>query len=293
MTRLKIWQRLSNMGTKISRKNTVNKDLLENAYNRYLTTGNIRTFMEGTSDYTLTFIKRNLNDDEDIACEFYLHFYEKSERFMEKFEMRDGSPIAAFLSRYLKNEYMNFIRKKRNRSITELTGMDSLLLSVPSCTQHAVEERVRIESLHEQLSLLPLKLRLPLKMYFGMDLNLKELHNLTVQNGDPEGTAVLLKKYNEKKEKIHLRQLALINRAARLNYMINSESVNLIRVQRWISLKKQIELRLQRISPVTSLHELSLIFGLNKSSMSRRIKKAMVEIENNEKDVMGNYEDIS
>ena len=292
MKRLNIWQRLSYMRKKTQRPNTGKKEVIEAAYKKYILTGKIGTFMEGTSDYVHSFIKRNLNDDEDIACEFYLHFYEKAERFMEKFEMRDGSPISAFLARYLKNEYMNFIRKKRNRSITEVTGMDSLLLSVPACTHQAIQERVRIESLHEQLALLPLKLRLPLKMYFGMDLNLKELHNLTVQNENREGITFLLNKYQMKKEKVHTRQIALLNRAARLNYMINRETLDPGRVQRWISLKKQIEIRLKKTPPVTSLHELSMIFGLNKSSMSRRIKKAMMEIENNEKNVMGNYEGI-
>ena len=272
-------------------KNTLKKEAVESAYLQYIDSRNIRNFMECSSDYILTFIKRNLTDDEDIACEFFLNFYESAEKFMDKYESKETSPISAFIPRYLKNEFMNFIRKKRIRTFTELTGMDNILHTIPSDSQAAIQERLRIESLHDQLSLLPMKMRLPLKLYFGLDLDLKELHNLTMQSGDPGGIAVHLKKYREKKEKNLNRQLSLIHRAARLNYLIHSESGNEVKIQLWISLKKRIELKLKKTPPVISLNELSQIFRLNKSTMCRRIKRAMLEIEAKEREVMNCHED--
>ena len=82
--------------------------------------------------------------------------------------------------------------------------MDTILFAASPDTDHAIKERIRIESLHTQLSLLPLKMRLPLKLHFGLDLDLKELHTLTMQSGDPGNMALLLKKYRDKKERIRI-----------------------------------------------------------------------------------------
>ena len=97
------------MRTKIRTvKKTSDKEILEKAYQNYRETGDVKDFMEMTSKTVLSFIKKNLSCDEDIACEFFLHFYENAEKFLNKFELRPETPLVSFLSRFLKNEFMNF-----------------------------------------------------------------------------------------------------------------------------------------------------------------------------------------
>ncbi|MDH5654464.1 MAG: hypothetical protein OEZ34_01030 [Spirochaetia bacterium] len=277
----------------IEQKLYAKKEIVEDAYFHYSQTRDMKQFMETAAPYILHFIKKNLCRDEDIACDFFLHFYENSNKFMEKYEAKKSSPVAAFLLRYLKNEFLNFIRKIRNQNFTELTGMEIILSNTPSaCSSKNIGDRIQIESLHVELSRLPLKIRLPLKMYYGIDLNLKELDFLANTVNNPQKTIAFLKQYGLKKEKVHTRQVALINRAARLNYLIQKGNENKTKLRRWFFLKKQTENRLKKVLPVTSLSELSIIFGINKSSMARRLKRALRSLEKKEKEVMDSYEEI-
>ena len=269
------------------------KESLDLAYWNYRKTGRLKEFLENTSSCITVFIKRNLTGDEDICADFYLHFYENAEKMLLKYDERNTAPFSSFLMRFLKNEFMNFIRKKRNQNVIEITGMESFLETMPAHSSiRNIEDRLCIESLLQEISRLPIKFRLPLKMHYGLDLNLKELDFLANLMGDPPETRDLLQKYRLKKEKIHSRQIALGNRAARLHYMTIRGRDSNLQIERWMHLKKRIEDHLKRCSSILTVQELADIFGLNKSTMARRLKFAIASLKHREEEVMRNNEHI-
>lgn len=245
--------------------------------------------METLGPFILKYTLKSLNRDVDVAGEFLLHFYEKLPVCMEKYNMRKDSPFTGFLVSYLRNEFMNFMRKKRLRQLRENSVSEFAVSINGRCISKHVS--ADLELLNSFLEEIPLKYRLPLKLYYGMNLNLKELHSFTMQHRCPAKASAMLEDSRSRQNAFNMKKTSLASRSARLNYLIHTEEAGQIRYKKLRSMKKNVDHRLDYNAPVLTITELSELFGMSRSTICRRIARARTHIAGREEDIFKEVEE--
>ena len=222
-------------------------------------------------------ISCRLTPDPDIAGDYRLHIYEKLEHCMKIYETRRGTPFRAFLVHYLRNEYKNFRRLKARRTSVEIMYqqptwlVDEQSIRISSSPLHS-QTNSRYNSFHRALRELSDKHRIVLKLYGGMELNLKELRLFIQSTGCSHRAAQFLLDKRSRNEKSKKRWNTQGEKAAYL-YPINKTSPV---KHPHIDLQKQASLI--QAHTTSSKHcevsRISRLLGVNRSTVSRHLHEA-------------------
>lgn len=260
-----------------------NCDPLKKLPHDYWDTGDFSGLMEKISPWMIEFCKKRLHPDPDIVGDFYLYFFERTKICLERYKTRQHLPFTGYLATYLRHEYYNFIKPRRHQKLLEYKSEEIFGNSAFPDILSDTENRERLElELEGRIQLLSLSLRLPLKLQYGLQLNCEELRYLTGKSETPGFAAAFLIEFNHRKVKTQKALQKLYNRAAFLNYMINASPdrndlrSNPIQWRRW---KKRIEYAIEGRRIIYKQYEISHLLGINKSTVSRRIKRAIEEVK--------------
>ncbi len=217
-------------------------------------------------------ISRKLAIDPDIAGDYCLHIYEKLDHCMKVYKTRRAIPFRAFLLRYLRNEYKNFTRLKVRRMPEEIMykQLTWIIDERPECVLYSpyrIKPSTKYHSFHRALHDLSDKHRIALKLYGGMELNLKELRLLIQNTGCSNRAAQFLLDKRKKKE----------GQTGDPYY----PNRRLPAKQSGIELKKQASMMSSSSRSVKScaMSRLSRLLGVNRSTMSRHLHEAVRHLD--------------
>ena len=216
---------------------------------------------------------RSLTTDKDIIGDFCLYFYEKLPTCFEVYRKNSRAPFAPFLVKFLKFQFYNYIRHRRNRDIQEsLHGELSFFSqmndhSFISCSG-AKEDKCNLD---EALKNQPDSLRVLFKIYLGFELDITELKLLINKVECPKRVAEFMQESRLRKEKKREKSIKHQNYITHLNTLLFQEKTkqktNLLQHK-----KRRIEKLLQRESNHTcEISRIARLLGVNKSTISRRI----------------------
>jgi DNA-directed RNA polymerase specialized sigma24 family protein len=255
---------------------SVREEKLNRAIEAFYRNGDLREFMEMSSVFIFRFIKR-LNGDPDLAGDFYLHFYEKADRCLDAYSRNTHIPFPQFLNKYIKNELLNFKRVRKNRTLNMYPSshthhLDEELIPEMRDPDHYTAES-RHARLRERICHLPIRYRLPVKLYFGFDLSLRDIRYFLSQFPEEMNAESFLGEFERRIASTSAKLQKLDNRAARLNHLIHT-AVDLDQSLYRKRMKRRIEKFLRRNRPIFSLSELGMALGLSKTTVFRRIRFA-------------------
>lgn len=252
-----------------------------NQYLIYQENRDFRLFMENISDFIFQFTRKRLNRDPDIVSDFFVHFYERAQACLDRYKNYQHLPFSGFLVTNIRHEFYNFIRKKR-RSQIEMSPSEAILgmkskLELNEQVIHNSNDDDR-HRLSRELVKLPMNQRLPVKLYFGLELGIEELQELLTFHPQSRNASVFLQDYRSRRAK-RLEQLGrLQDRVRKLNHQIHSYSIESdesqnkgLMYKKW---KDKIVEALQKERGIYSFQELGNLFLVNKTTIARRIEKA-------------------
>ncbi|MBL8019302.1 MAG: sigma-70 family RNA polymerase sigma factor [Leptospirales bacterium] len=243
-------------------------DPLKHLPRAYYESEDMAAFMNGCAPWILRYVQVRLTRDPDLAGDFYLHFYEKKgQACLKAYSTRQDIPFTGFLAVYLRNEFSNFLRTRKRKTIEAFPTEDlSRLPNVESVPDS------RGDRLLDRLTDLPLELRLPLKLHYGMDLTAPELRALAISRGPEDASRMLCEMASRRKA--HLtRSEQRIDRAGRLNHLIHARPSG--RLHRW---KDRIVQALEKPTPIFSYAEIGKFLGTSKTTIARRIDMARAHL---------------
>ncbi len=244
---------------------------------RYFEDGDLRHFMERASGWILDFCRYRLSRDPDLVGDFYVHFYERADLCLQKYRVRTYMPFTGYLATYLRREFFNFKRGRRS-PVHEVNAPEIFGEEATSSLQYPARGEAdplsrSLQRIHE----LSLPARLPLKLYYGMNLDSAELRYIVEVHENPTSASAFLKEFHTRREKMRTRVRHLSDRAAHLSLLIHSadmegDPVAADRRRRW---KRNLERVQSRDLHLFSLSELAVLLRLSKSAVSRRIQRAI------------------
>ncbi len=258
------------------------EDLLLPFALHYYQTGDLSAFLEATSGWIVSYAARRLSRDPDTVGDFYVVAYEQIPGYLEDYRKRREVPFTAFFTVCLRNEFMNFIRARRRRELTQDTWTDQLLPQVgarsplPILSAEAADLHIS-GVLFRHLDELPLPLRLPVKLTHGLDPDREELRELVRLLGGPSPASRLMSEFHRRREARRRKLRRLEDRVAHLSYLIDGMDCHGLGggVQRWSRWKARIHRVLAAHHPLFSLSELGAMYRRNKSTMLRRLQRAV------------------
>lgn len=261
---------------------TGDTDPLGNLPELYYVSGDIAGFMEKAYPWIRDFCSTRLNRDPDIVSDFCVHFYERANRCLEKYRDYLDHPFTGFLATYLRHEFYNFIRGYRRRLLPEQPlgeiardpGQDLHPYGSDESNNSYVNDFIK-----DALQILPVRLRLPLRLYYGLDVDRHDLRELYSLSGNATNTALFLSDFRKRQDSCRRRLRSLKDRSAYLNHLIHSmDEIASIsgRAEIYLRWKRRIRESLDRPCHLYSLAELSSVFGLSKSTVARRIRRALL-----------------
>ncbi len=254
---------------------------LTHLLDRYYETEEIAPLVETLYPWIRRFCIR-LHTDPDIVGEFFLRFYPRMPHLLALYRERREVPLLRFLARCLRNEFNNFIRSYRRHHLPEKLTPEP---APPGFRYqfHRGEELVResgFDPLHRiafHMNRLEESLRIPLKLYYGFELEGSELRHLTGLFPRAEEAALFIEDFERRKEKTRRRLNDLNDRSAYLNQQIHGSHLyehtqeQVSRYRRW---KRRVDRRIHTGHGIYSLQELASLFGVSKSTQARRINLA-------------------
>ena len=252
-------------------------DPLRTLPGEYYRAGDLRVFMERASPWILEYCRGRLSRDPDLIGDFYLHFYERADRCLEKYRHRPHMPFTGFLATYLRREFLNF---KRNQTslvhevhAPEIFGEQEISSMVFPSSRDTDALKKALPRIQE----LPVRFRLPLKLYYGLMLDASELRHFVRLHRSPLVASRFLREFHQRREKLRESTQQRTHRAAHLMLLIHdadrqTDHVAARRRRRWKRNLEHIQTRERRLF---SLTELARLFGVTKSSVSRRIKRGI------------------
>lgn len=248
----------------------------------YRRNGDIRLFMERASGWIMEYCHNRLSRDHDLVGDFYLHFYERADSCLQTYATRRHMPFTGFLATYLRREFFNFKRGRRGLvrefSAPEFFGeYDGSPLDYPGDPDADVLARGL-----PRLNALPVRDRLPLKLYFGFDLGAEELRYFVELQRCPLAASDFLKEFHARRERLRAKLARLNDRAAHLTLLIHSadderDPRSAVRRREW---KRRLDQVRGRRRSLYSLNELATLLRVNKSTVSRRIHKVIQTLRN-------------
>lgn len=227
--------------------------------------------MEEASPFILRYCRRRLSRDDDLIGDFYVHFYERAPGCLEQYKSRQDIPFTGYLATYLRHEFLNYARITRNAQVRETPTAEffgreqTRTVSAPAATHDLAIDQI--------LENLPLNTRLPLKLYYGMELNFEELHEIAGLHEEPSAAAAFMMKYRTRRLRLSERVRKLEDRSAHLTYLIHRQPGTDAH-QRWSRWKHRLNDMLVLKRGVMSTGELSKLLGVSKSTVARRMEQA-------------------
>lgn len=271
--------------TERSEAPNIHDEPLERFLREYLKERDLREFMTGASDWILDYCRRRLSRDPDEVGDFYLHFYERAERCLNKYLRSPAVSFTGYLAAYLRHEYMNFRRRRRRPHTGELKFEELVPQSMSSAPETALQisgaDRLSGE-LNRILEELPLRQRLVLKLHYGFELGTDELRDIVRHSTTPVGAARFLADYHRRCENNHRRLEKYRQRAAYLNYLIHNNpeetrsTLTPEKMRRW---KERVNRLLLVKRGVVNGEEIATLLGVNRSTVARRMERSLGEIK--------------
>jgi len=254
----------------------------------YWDTGDLRKFMERASPWILDFCYHRLNSDPDVVGDFYVYFYERATICLDKYKSRQHLPFTGYLATYLRHEYYNFIRPRSHCAVEATTIANIHGLEGRSRMQNPFSESEKecaMNRIAEMMAALPLRLRLPLKLHYGFDLNCEELRDLVSRAPSPGRAAEFLLEFNNRRDSLRKKIGRLRNRAAHLNHLIHASPTRGdldTDARTWRRWKNRILGVLSRNRSVYTQGEIAGLLGVSRSTVSRRVARALEIIRGGE-----------
>lgn len=252
---------------------------------RFWQTGDLTAFMEGASPFILRYSRKRFCQDDDLIGDFYVHFYERAVGCLNHYQERQHIPFTGYLAKYLYNEFLNYIRTRRSHSQRETPAAEIYACARPDpdeadATGAPPEIDLRLD---RALQNLPVRLRLPLKLYYGLELNIEELRAIVERLNDPVAASNFLIDYRARRLRQSERMRWLEDRAAHLTYLIH-RSPGSGQYRNWTRWKERLRRMVQQNRGILSVGELSQLLGASKSTIARRIEQAQSQIRGAEND---------
>ena len=227
----------------------------------------------------LVTIPRFYVKDPEIRSNFFVHLYENLPALFESYKKHKQAAFKPYLLQYSKNLFFNFIRNYRRKEIKEVIHHD-----LPDelnrannkynddknfSGNHIGELELKAKSINK----LSLAHRVLVKLYFGLELDLKELEEFVIQVGSPIQVEYFLKERRGRKKTEVDNQKKYENRKAHLHYLMHrAKSKPQVRA---LAQRKNRAIEIynekRSISEVTNLAKL---FSVSKSTIYRRLEDA-------------------
>ena len=172
---------------------------------RYWSTGDLPDFMEQASPFIMRYCRRRLSKDDDLIGDFYVHFYERAPGCLEHYKSRQDIPFTGYLATYLRHEFLNYAKTSRNARYSETPtaeffGRERSMFSFSGADEQPdAPELPPDDSVDRLLEPLPLHVRLPIKLYHGLELNFEELHEIASVHETPIAAAQFVTEYRTRR----------------------------------------------------------------------------------------------
>ena len=249
-------------------------DELKDLPDQYWNTGDLRGFMAEASPFILRYCRRRLSRDDDLIGDFYVHFYERAHGCLERYKNRQDIPFTGYLATYLRHEFLNYTRAARNVQIRETPSAEIFGREQESRAAAASDAIPALDQkIDRSLERLPLQNRLPLKLYYGMELNIEELREIADRHSQPAEAAAFMAGYRRRRLQRSERNRRLEDRSAHLTYLIHRKP-GTEEHRRWSRWKNRLNDMLLQKRGVMSIGELGRLFGVSKSTIARRMEQA-------------------
>ncbi|MCB1175394.1 MAG: sigma-70 family RNA polymerase sigma factor [Leptospiraceae bacterium] len=233
------------------------------------------------SDFVLRFLTRRLTSDTDLAHDVYIDFYENLPEIMKIWQGYQNYNFTGFLITHLRYRFLNYVRKKRRQEIDlipvdfRLDSQSLLYLDTEPQANLSNDSRHRLS---RELATVDLDWRLPVKLYYGLELGLDELQALIAHSANATDAASFLQEYRQRCHKRLLGQQRIRNRAHYYSWRLeqNNQSGSgkaKTTPQSWLRLKRRCEQLLENNAGIYTMEELAQLLRLNKTSVKRRIDK--------------------
>ena len=239
---------------------------IESLQDRSIWTGSRQRLLEGATPFVIAYTRARLARDADLVGDFYVHFCERVDLCMELYRERQHIPVRAFLATFLRHEFMNFIRKRRRRTLKEEPHR------APVCDR-GTNTVPTLVGLQRSLRKLDESDRLLVKLQYGLDPDLDDLKVLIKLAGG-ELAIHTLRRFRERKLASNDRTRRLQDRASYLGQLLERGG-SPEQAQNWRRWKTRIAQSLRRDGGLFTYGELEEIFGVGRSSVWRRLARAL------------------
>jgi RNA polymerase sigma factor (sigma-70 family) len=244
------------------------KASLTHSVEQYYKTGDLAHFMESASLLIMDYCRKRLSRDADTIGDFYLHFYERAGLCLERYKTRQNLPFNGYLATYLRHEFYNFRRKTKRRQINEYAeeSIENARASNESATP---EFEKAVENLAPEV-------RLAYRLHTGLRLNRFDLRLLIQKTGDARQAADLVAEMQVRLRKNYRRAEEQQIRVVALQKKIEENSGPMERLKRW---KENAISSIKKSAIIFSVSEIARILGQNKSTISRKLRSARLQIQ--------------
>ena len=276
-------------------------DELANLPDHYWRDEDLPAFMEHASPFIMRYCRNRLTRDDDLIGDFYVHFYERAARCLERYISRQHIPFTGYFATYLRHEFLNYARSVRDTRYFE-SPVDDLhewsrltqpdVLGKPKSNNRVVgsserpdeedlTDAAQVADLAEAVAGLEPEVRLALKLYHGMELHMADLQRLTELSASPQAAAELVCEFRARLQQRRARLRKIEDRSAYLNYLIHRRPDDAPAVRRWSRWKQRLRETLARDRGLMSTSEIGALFRVSKSTVARRLARARKFLEEN------------
>jgi len=235
---------------------------LDESLDDYYRTGKADSFMRHSSTWIMQYCQNRLCHDPDVVGDFYLYFYERAHLCLDRYRTRQNLPFMGYLATYLRHEFYNFRRRSQKTVPTVLFE-----------TMEDLKAEETVQPPEAEIEALPPDTRLAYKLHRGLRPHLADLKQLIALCGDARRAARVITDFQLRIEANRGRARHLEERVVQLQRRIEKES-DTLRYSRIRRFKERALSLLGKTAVVFSVTDLSQIFGVNKSTISRKLKAA-------------------
>jgi RNA polymerase sigma factor (sigma-70 family) len=253
----------------------VSENELVRSVHAYWSGGELGPFMERAWPFLGGYVERRLHRDPDVVGEFLVHVYERMPAILDRFKERQDRPVRAYLAVTLRYEFYNFIKRKRNSAVPvcfapDFDGEWGRSEDDPDSDR----EQTRRAALAGALGNLDLELRTPIKLYHGLELDVADLRLIAERTGDAVAAARFTAEFRRRRAAQLERAGRWRDRARHLERLLHARPAAEERRSLWRRHKRRLESLLIQERGVFSLQEISVLFGVSKSTVKRRLERA-------------------
>lgn len=253
----------------------VSENELVRSVHAYWADGELGPFMERAWPFFCAYVERRLHRDPDIVGEFLVYVYERMPAVLERYKERQDRPVRAYLAVTLRYEFYNFIKRKRNSAVPVCFAPDfDGEWGRTEDDPESEREQARRADLAGAIRNLELDLRTPIKLYHGLELDVAELRLIAERTGDALAAARFTAEFRRRRAAQLERAGRWRDRARHLERLLHARPAAEERRSLWRRHKRRLESLLLQERGVFSLQEISVLFGVSKSTVKRRLERA-------------------